>query len=114
MTTANYKSIANKLKFEGRAFINGKYVDAIDGQKFENIKHCFFSRKRGISQGIYEGLNCGLGSDDNKENVLKNLELVAKKITCSKESLITLNQKHTNQVIHFDSERSVKNKLTYG
>jgi len=28
VTTANYKSIANKLKFEGRAFINGKYVDA--------------------------------------------------------------------------------------
>ena len=37
MTTENYKSIAKKLKFEGRAFINGKYVDAIDGQKFENI-----------------------------------------------------------------------------
>ena len=37
MTTANYKSIANKLKFEGRAYINGKYVDAIDGEKFENI-----------------------------------------------------------------------------
>ena len=37
MTTADYKSIANKLKLEGRAFINGKYVDAIDGQKFENI-----------------------------------------------------------------------------
>jgi len=37
MTTANYKSIASKLKFEGRAYINGKYVDAIDGKKFENI-----------------------------------------------------------------------------
>ena len=37
MTTENYKSIAKKLKFEGRAFINGKYVDAIDGKKFENI-----------------------------------------------------------------------------
>jgi len=37
VTTAGYKLIANKLKFEGKAFINGKYVDAIDGQKFENI-----------------------------------------------------------------------------
>ena len=37
MATADYKSIANKLKFEGRAYINGKYVDAIDGTKFENI-----------------------------------------------------------------------------
>jgi aldehyde dehydrogenase (NAD+)/gamma-glutamyl-gamma-aminobutyraldehyde dehydrogenase len=37
MKTQNYKSIATKLKFEGRAFIGGKYVDPIDGQKFENI-----------------------------------------------------------------------------
>ena len=27
----NYKSIANELYLEGRAFIGGKYVDAIDG-----------------------------------------------------------------------------------
>jgi len=37
MTTTDYKSIAKKLKFEERAYINGKYVDAIDGAKFENI-----------------------------------------------------------------------------
>ena len=81
-------------------------------KKFENLKHCFFSRKNGASKGYYESLNCGLGSRDKKENVLKNLEIVAKKITCSKESLITLNQKHTSQVVHFDIDKSVKNKLT--
>ena len=81
-------------------------------KKFENLKHCFFSRKNGVSKGYYQSLNCGLGSGDKKENVSKNLELVAKKITCNKESLITLNQQHTNQVIHFDSNKSVKNKLT--
>jgi len=81
-------------------------------KKFGNLKHCFFSRKNGVSKGYYESLNCGLGSNDKKENVLKNLELVAKEITCSKESLITLNQQHTNQVIHFNSNKSVKNKLT--
>ena len=37
MKTADYKSIAKKLEFEGRAYINGKYVDAIDGAKFVNI-----------------------------------------------------------------------------
>ena len=34
---SDYKSIASKIKFEGRAFIDGKYVEAIDGEKFENI-----------------------------------------------------------------------------
>ena len=37
MSAEKYKLIANKLKFEGRAYINGKYVDAIDGEKFETI-----------------------------------------------------------------------------
>jgi len=46
-------------------------------QKFENIKHCFFSRKNGFSKGHYLSLNCGLGSGDKKENVLKNLNLVS-------------------------------------
>ncbi len=81
-------------------------------QKFQNIKHCFFSRKNGFSKGIYESLNCGTGSNDSKENVFKNLQLVSNKINCSNDSLITLNQKHTNQVIHFKNEASVENKLT--
>ena len=80
-------------------------------QKFENIKHCFFSRKNGFSKGCYESLNCGLGSSDKKENVLKNLESVSKKIGCKKDLLITLNQKHTNNVIFFNSENDIKNKL---
>ena len=38
MSSGNkYKVIASKIKFEGRAFINGKYVNAIDGKKFETI-----------------------------------------------------------------------------
>ncbi|MDC0059519.1 peptidoglycan editing factor PgeF [Pelagibacteraceae bacterium] len=81
-------------------------------KEFKNIKHCFFSRKNGFSEGLYKSLNCGTGSGDKKENVLKNLEYVSNKIGCKKENLITLNQKHSNQVIFFDKENSVDNKLT--
>jgi len=80
-------------------------------KKFENLKHCFFSRKNGFSKGDYESLNCGLGSGDKKENVLKNLQFVSQKIGCKEELLITLNQTHSNKVIHFESENSIKNKL---
>ncbi len=80
-------------------------------QKFENIKHCFFSRKGGVSNGIYKSLNCGLGSNDKKENVLRNLELVSKKINCNNEHLITLNQTHSNKVIFFNDISGVKNKM---
>ena len=80
-------------------------------QQFENLKHCFFSRKNGVSKGLYESLNCGLGSGDKKENVLKNLELVSGRIGCSNNALISLNQKHSNQVVYFNNEKNVKNKL---
>ena len=81
-------------------------------KKFENIKHCFFSRNDGVSKGFYKSLNCGLESDDKKENVFKNLELVSKKIECKKELLITLNQKHSNQVLYFENSMTVKNKFS--
>ena len=80
-------------------------------KKFENVKHCFFSRKNGVSDGIYQSLNCGMGSNDKKENVLKNLKLVSKKMGCKENLLITLNQKHSDRVIYFDNEKDIKNKL---
>ena len=36
-------------------------------KKIKNLKHCFFSRKNGVSKGIYDSLNCGLGSGDKKK-----------------------------------------------
>ena len=46
-------------------------------KKFNQIQHCFFSRKNGNSLGIYKSLNCGIGSKDDKDKI-KNLDLVAK------------------------------------
>ena len=68
-------------------------------KEFKNLKHCFFSRKNGVSEGLYESLNCGMGSKDEKGKVIKNLEYISSKIGCDKEMLITLNQKHSNDVI---------------
>ena len=81
-------------------------------KKFQNLKHCFFSRKNGFSKGLYKGLNCGLGSKDNKENILKNIDFVCKQMECKKESLISLNQIHSNKVVHFKNKNSIQNKLS--
>ena len=56
-------------------------------------------------------MNCGLGSGDKKENVLKNLNLVSQKIGCKDALLITLNQTHSNKVVYFENESAIKNKL---
>ena len=80
-------------------------------KKFKNIRHCFFSRNNGVSKGLYDSLNCGIGSNHKKKNVIKNLELVSAKIGCKNESLITMNQKHTNQVIYFKNKADIQNKM---
>ena len=66
-------------------------------KKFKNIKHIFFNRSGGVSQGVYKSLNCGIGSNDNKQNVLKNLKIVSKKIGCDRKKLILLNQTHSDK-----------------
>ena len=68
-------------------------------KQFKEINHIFFSRKKGFSKGIYKSLNCGLGSSDNKKNVFKNLKYVSNKMLLKKNSLILMNQTHSNKVI---------------
>ena len=65
--------------------------------KFQEIKHGFFNKKGGKSEGIYKSLNCGIGSSDTKKNVRNNLKIVCKKINCSPRKLILLNQIHSNK-----------------
>ena len=67
-------------------------------KKINNLQHCFFSRKDGVSRGIYERLNCGIGSRDEKKNVKKNLDIVSKKFNIKKNSLVLMRQTHSNKV----------------
>ena len=67
--------------------------------EFTNIKHCFFSRKGGVSKDSYNSLNCGLGSNDEIDNVLNNLSIVSEKIGVNKNNLFTMNQTHSNKVV---------------
>ena len=80
--------------------------------KFQEIKHGFFNKKGGKSEGIYKSLNCGIGSSDAKKNVRNNLKIVCKKINCSSKKLILLNQIHSNKFYFIDKNfKSNKKKL---
>ena len=81
-------------------------------KKFQNIKHGFFSNLGGVSSGIYKSLNCGIGSSDNKKNVIKNLKIVSKKIGTNKK-IVLLNQLHSSK-IYFINKLSKKKLLGDG
>lgn len=75
-------------------------IGMLEPQKHPNLHgmtHGFFSRQGGHSTGLYESLNCGLGSNDNPENVEKNLGSVQQHLRA--HSLVTLRQIHSAQVV---------------
>ena len=79
-------------------------------KKMKQIRHCFFSRKKGFSKGIYKGLNCGKGSKDKKVNVKKNLDIVAKKMDVGRDKLILMHQTHSNKVVEI-KKNNYKKKI---
>ena len=64
-----------------------------------HIRHGFFTREGGASKGIYASLNCGLGSNDDKEAVLKNRASVARALRVEPENLVTVHQIHSADVV---------------
>ncbi len=77
-------------------------------KKNKNIQHCFFSRRNGTSTGIYKSLNCGLGSNDNKINIKKNLDIVSKQFKIDSKQLIFMNQTHSNKVVMVKNDNLTK------
>ena len=78
--------------------------------RLKGINHGFFDRKGGKSKGIYQSLNCGLGSKDKKSAVKKNLKVVKNKINKNSKSIILLNQTHSNKFIFIDKNFKDKGK----
>tara|TARA_B100000945_G_C20411184_1_gene612661 strand:- start:367 stop:1137 length:771 start_codon:yes stop_codon:yes gene_type:complete len=72
-----------------------------------NIDHCFFSRKNGTSKGIYESLNCGVGSKDEKTNIEKNLNIVSKKFRINFNQLVLMNQTHSNKAEIIENKNNI-------
>jgi polyphenol oxidase len=63
------------------------------------IRHGYFTRVGGVSEGIYRGLNIGAGSDDDPTLVRENRRRVADWMGVDVDSLLTAHQIHSPDVI---------------
>ena len=68
----------------------------------------------GKSTGIYKGLNCGLGSSDNKKKVSKNLAIVQEKIKSKSKKIFLLNQIHSNNFYYINKKSKLNNNKFEG
>jgi len=62
------------------------------------LRHGFFNREGGVSQGIYAALNGGTGSNDDPEKVAENRRRMARQMGVALEHLLTAFQVHSADV----------------
>ena len=62
-----------------------------------NIRHGFFGRQGGVSQGLYDSLNLGLGSEDDPRDIRENRARVQE--TMQATDLLTCFQVHSSDVV---------------
>lgn len=74
------------------------------------INHGFFTRRGGTSNNAYDSLNCGYGSDDDRENVTNNRARVATELGVTPENLVTGYQVHSPDVAIVSSPFSDDNR----
>ena len=88
---------------QGKAEPNPVTAQTLAGN---NIRHGFFTREGGVSDGIYRGLNTGMGSEDEREKVLENRRRVAAHLDVAPQNLATLYQIHSSSVLEIDKAPS--------
>lgn len=71
----------------------------LEKAKAQGVRHGYFTRIGGVSQGIYRGLNIGTGSADERAHVDENRRRVAEWMGVPASHLLTAYQIHSPDVI---------------
>jgi YfiH family protein len=63
------------------------------------LRHAFFTRDGGVSDGLYASLNGGIGSDDDPAKVAENRRRMAEHLGVTPEHFLSVHQTHSPDVI---------------
>ncbi len=72
-------------------------LDALDAGS--GSRHLFFTRQGGVSDGLFLSLNCGFGSGDAAESVMRNREIAMERFGLPADRLVTCRQIHSTRVV---------------
>lgn len=73
------------------------------------IRHGWFTREGGVSGGLYQSLNTGYGSKDDRANVTENRGRIADALQVRRDRLVTLYQVHSPDVVEVTEPWTVEN-----
>lgn len=71
-------------------------ADALN--RIDRVRHAFFTREGGVSEGAFASLNCGFGSGDDPARVADNRARAMARLALAGGRLVTLYQVHSTEV----------------
>lgn len=74
-----------------------------EAEILQPVRHAFFLRRGGVSQGLYESLNAGTGSADDPAAVAENRQRIARHFGRPASALVTMHQTHSADVLTVDA-----------
>jgi len=77
-------------------------IEAQSLARLPGIRHGFFTRVGGVSEGLYATLNCGPGSADSPANVTENRTRVARHLGGLQPDVVTIYQVHSGDAVAVD------------
>jgi len=80
-----------------------KPIEADCLKSLDKIRHGFYTRNGGLSQGLYKELNCGFGSNDPPAIIRANRSKVAKHLYPQADDVVTVYQIHSARAIKIHS-----------
>jgi YfiH family protein len=74
-------------------------LEILTSDSLAPLRHGFFTRRGGASSGVFSGLNCGLGSSDQREVVEINRARVARAMGVAPTHLAGVHQVHSARAV---------------
>ncbi|AWN46894.1 peptidoglycan editing factor PgeF [Methylobacterium terrae] len=75
------------------------FIEAPELSSHAGLRHAFFTREGGVSEGLYDSLNGGLGSGDDPAHVRENRRRMTAELGVAPENLVSLYQVHSAEAV---------------
>jgi YfiH family protein len=78
-------------------------IEALTSQCLKGVAHGFFTRRGGVSEGVYESLNGGIGSNDDRDRVAENQRRMAAHLGADSDHFLVAYQIHSAKALIVDA-----------
>lgn len=89
-----------------------EYYTVPSFEKTGLVRHCFSTRKGGVSDGCYSSMNFRFNCDDSKENVLENFRIMSECIGVDYNRIVVSKQVHEDNV-HIVGDTDIGNGIIF-